>query len=328
MGSKLKLSLVTGGYSREAEVSYKSAKEVQLNLSTTKYEVYWVDITLKNWVCVIDKKKYLIDKNDFSIRYKSKKIKFDVAFICLHGTPGEDGKLQAYFELIGLPFTCCQTTSAALTFNKRFTNAVVSMAGIQVSKSFHIVKGTKYSLKQIATSLKFPVFVKPNNGGSSYGISKISSPHQLSNAIKKAFVDDDQIIIEEAIKGKEYSIGCYAYKNQIIPLPPIEIIPKNAFFDYNAKYNGESQEICPASMPKQLQKKLEKAVILVFKVLLLKGVARADFILEDDSQEFYFLEVNTIPGQTKESLVPKEVRAMGLTLASFYDQLIETALNE
>ena len=327
MASRLKLALITGGYSREAEVSYKSATEVLLNLSTIKYDVYWVDIQVKRWVCVIDKKKYPIDKNDFSIQYKNKKLKFDVAFMCLHGTPGEDGKLQAYFELIGLPYTCSPTTSAALSFNKRFTNAVVKMSGIQVANSIHIVKGSKYSLKQIAT-LKFPVFVKPNNGGSSYGISKISNPSQLPAAIKKAFLDDDQIIIEEAIQGKEYSIGVYQYQNQVIPLPPIEIISKNDFFDYNAKYKGESQEICPAIMPNLLKKKLEKIAVHVFNVLLLKGVARADFILDNDSQEFFFLEVNTIPGQTKESLVPKEVRAKGLTLSSFYDQLIETALNE
>ncbi len=321
------IALVTGGYSKEREISYLSAENVFNELKTTSNKVFWVDISPQEWVVKTSDGNFSINIADFSFNSPQLgKIIFDVAFICIHGTPGEDGKLQGYFELIGLPYTTCDVTSSALTFNKRFTIAVAAMAGIKTARSLHLIKGESYQTEEILSQLKLPIFVKPNNGGSSFGISMIENPDQLEAAIDKAFVEDDQIIIEEGIVGRELTIGVYGSKETIIALPPIEIISKNKFFDYHAKYKGESEEICPAQIDTDLKLHLEHTAKKIYRALLLRGICRMDFIYEPISKQLYFLEVNTVPGLTHESLVPKELKAAGISPLEFYLFLIHSAL--
>ena len=323
----LTIALVTGGYSKEREISYLSAENVYKELNKTLYSVYWVDLSRKEWVVKTPQGNYPINVADFSFENEHKdKINFDVAFICIHGTPGEDGKLQGYFELIGLPYTTCDVTTSALTFNKRFTVAVASMAGIKTARSLHVIKTETFKTDEILSQLKLPLFVKPNNGGSSFGISMIESPDQLEAAIEKAFIEDDQIIIEEGIVGRELTIGVYGSKDALITLPAIEIVSKNKYFDYNAKYKGESSEICPAQIDDQLKLYLEQTAKKIYRALLLRGICRMDFIYETSSKLLYFLEVNTVPGLTNESLVPKELKAAGIEPVEFYKFLINSAL--
>jgi len=323
---KKKVALVTGGYSGEAEISYKSAVTVGNNINKEKYDVYIIDITNEGWFYVNESnKKIPVDKNDFSIIHKSNKICFDVALLCLHGTPGEDGKLQGYFDMIGLPYTSCNAATSAITFNKRYTVAVAAFGGIHVAKSVHLFQYTSVSAAEILNQLQLPVFVKPNNGGSSLGMSKVVDGKDLELAIKKAFDVDNQVLVEEMIVGREFTVGVYKVSHQINVLPITEIITDNDFFDYEAKYLGKSKEITPADITTEIEQLLKTSAIKVYELLNCSGVVRIDFIFDDKQQKVYMLEVNTVPGQSQASIIPQQVLANGLTLELFYTSLIEEA---
>lgn len=319
-----KIALVTGGYSGEAVISYKSAESIEKNLDTDKWDCYKIDINPLGWNYLSpDGKKIPVDKNDFSVTVNGKKICFDAVLVSLHGTPGEDGKLQGYFDTLNIPYSTCDTATSALTFNKRYTVGVASFAGMHVAKSVHLFKNSEFTTAAILTELKLPVFVKPNNGGSSIGMSKVKQAHDLQAAIDKAFEEDDQVLVEEFIKGRELTIGVFKSKGKIIDLPITEIIAKNEFFDFEAKYEGASDEITPAVIDESIAEKIRAEARKAYAIFNCKGIVRIDFIYDETSGFPYMLEINTVPGQSDASLVPQQVVAMGWTLKQFYSALIE-----
>jgi D-alanine-D-alanine ligase len=327
---KKKIALVTGGYSGEAVISYKSAVTIEKNIDSAKWECYKIDINPVGWFYMGGNGKELVDKNDFSITLNGIKIKFDAVLIGLHGTPGEDGKLQGYFDCLKIPYTGCDAASSALTFNKRYTVSVAANAGIKVATSVLLFKNSHYSVDNIISQLKFPVFVKPNNGGSSIGMSKVNEPtaEAVTAAVEKAFKEDTQVLVEEFIKGREFTIGVFKAKGKIIQLPITEIISKKEFFDFEAKYEGASEEITPANVDPSVAEKIRSAAQKIYSVFNCNGVVRIDFILNESNGEPYMLEINTVPGQSEASLVPQQVAAMGWTLQDFYTALIEECLTK
>lgn len=326
---KKNIALVTGGYSGEDVISYKSATTIQNNLDREKFNVYKIDVTRNGWLYESpDGRKVEVDKNDFSLHLDNEKVNFDVVFIGMHGTPGEDGKLQGYFDTLSIPYTSCDAATSAITFNKRYTVAVARMAGVPVANSIHIFKHTPVSAVQILEQLKLPVFVKPNNGGSSIGMSKVNKPDELEKAIAKAFKEDDQILVEEMVKGREFTIGVFKTKGKIIPLPLTEVKSKKDFFDYEAKYEGASTEITPAQVDEVVADKIRNTAKMIYAVLNCRGVVRIDFIYNEAKGLPYMLEVNSIPGQSEASIVPVQVKAMGWSLKEFYTKLVEEALQK
>lgn len=328
MASKPVIAFLTGGYSGEAVISYNSAVTIENNLDPDRYEVYKIDITRQGWYYRSPAGETIeVDKNDFSITAGGRKICFDAVFIGIHGTPGEDGKLQGYFDLLRLPYTSCDAATSALTFNKRYTVAVAAFAGIHVARSLHLFKHQPVPAADISTRLQLPVFVKPNNGGSSIGMSKVSAAGDLEAAIEKAFREDDQVLVEEFISGREVTVGVFKSNGKITLLPFTEIVSKKEFFDYEAKYTaGMSEEITPALIDDAMQEKIAAAAERVYRVFNCSGVVRIDFIFNPEKGEPYMLEINTVPGQSEASIVPQQVRAKGWTLQDFYSALIEEAL--
>ena len=321
---KKTIALITGGYSGESVISYLSAATIEKNVDTAKWNCYTIDITPSRWFYTTPGgEKIDIDKNDFSLTINGAKIIFDAVLAGLHGTPGEDGKLQGYFDCLNIPYTSCDAASSALTFNKRYTVAVAAFAGMHVAKSLHLFKNIPVSLTDILKELKLPVFVKPNNGGSSIGMSKVTAAADLEEALNKAFKEDEQVLVEEFIKGREFTIGVFTSKGQVIALPITEIITRNNFFDYEAKYHGASEEITPAIADETIAEKVRLAARKAYAVFNCKGIVRIDFIYDEASGEPYMLEINTVPGQTEASLVPQQVVAMGWSLKEFYSALIE-----
>lgn len=326
---KPKIAFLTGGYSSEAEISYQSAQTIESQIDRDKFDCYKIDITPTGWFYEdIDGSKIPVDKNDFSIAAQGGKILFDAAFIGIHGTPGEDGTLQGYLDIIGLPYTSCDMATSALTFNKRNTVAVASMAGIPVSKSVLLLKGeNQRSDQEIIQDLTFPIFIKPNNGGSSIGMSKVNKlSESLGLSIAKAFKEDDQVLVEEYIQGREFSVGVYKTNGVIKVLPITEVVTEKEFFDYEAKYKGVSQEITPAQIDKAVVTQLNESAELIYKTFNCSGIIRIDFIYHAIKKIPVMLEINTIPGQSEASIVPKQIKAAGGNLKDFYTLLIEECL--
>lgn len=323
---KKQIAFVTGGYSGEAVISYESAKTIEANVDRDKYDLYKIDIRKDGWFYNPQPNVNLpINKEDFTIDIDGKKLYFDAVLCGIHGTPGEDGKLQGYFDMIGLPYTACDVATSAITFNKRYTVALAAFSGIPVAKSLHYFKSDNPSTEEIVKNINLPAFVKPNNGGSSIGMSKVNLPNELPDAIVKAFKEDDQILIEEFISGTELTIGVFKKNNIIIPLPITEIRSKTDFFDYKAKYTtGMADEITPAPVSTHIRALIEKQAVKLYHIFNCKGVVRIDFIYNHDQDKAYMLEINTVPGQSANSLVPQQVRASGSTLKDFYSALIES----
>jgi len=325
---KKKVALVTGGLSGEAQISYKSAVTVNGNLDRNKFEVYQIDINPTGWWYTPENgTPEKVNRDDFSITDGGSKINFDVVLLCIHGTPGEDGKLQGYFDMLGLPYTSCDAATSALTFNKRYTVAVAAFGGISVANSIHLFKHTPVSPENILAKLQLPVFVKPNNGGSSIGMSKVTTADALAPALEKAFKEDTQVLVEEFINGREFTIGVFKTKEALQVLPITEIETSNEFFDFEAKYQGKSVETTPANINATMQEQLEAAAKRVYEVLNCRGVVRVDFIYNEQKGLPYMLEVNTVPGQSAASVIPQQVKAMGLSLQDFYTSIIEESIN-
>jgi D-alanine-D-alanine ligase len=320
------IAFVTGGYSGESVISYKSAVTIEKNLNRTKYNVYTIDITPDGWFYSHNGQKVAVDRNDFSLKIGDEKVTFDAVLIGIHGTPGEDGKLQGYFDLMNLPYTSCDAATSALTFNKRYTVAVAAFAQIHVAKSLHLFKNMAITPEHILKQLQLPVFVKPNNGGSSIGMSKVNDANELPSALDKAFKEDDQVLVEEFIAGREFTVGVFKTINEIIVLPITEVRSKKDFFDYEAKYQGMSEETTPAVVEESIAEKIRKTAKKVYEIFNCRGVVRIDFIYNEAKQEPYILEINTVPGQSEASIVPQQVQAMGWSLKEFYSALIDDAL--
>lgn len=325
---KKKIALVTGGFSGEAVISYRSAATIYNHLDKNKFDVYKIDINPDGWFYEdASGNKSEVDKNDFTIAAEGRKLQFDAVFIGMHGTPGEDGKLQGYFDVLGLPYTSCNAATSALTFNKRYTTAVAGASGINVAKSVLFIKGQFGNADEVVANLKFPVFVKPNNGGSSIGMSKVNkASEELGAAIEKAFKEDDQVLVEEMIQGREFTVGVFRTKGEIIVLPMTEVSSHKEFFDFEAKYGGKSTETTPAEMPEEWRKNLEAAAKKIYQVFNCRGVVRIDFIYNEAENKPYMLEINTIPGQSDASVIPQQVRAKEWDLGDFYTKLVEEAL--
>lgn len=321
------IALVTGGYSSEAVISYKSAITIEKHIDPSRYNLYRIDITPEKWFHTTKEGKEIpVNKDDFSLTIEGKKVHFDAVFIGIHGTPGEDGKLQGYFDLLKIPYTSCDATASAITFNKRYTVAIAGAAGFHVANSVHLFKENHLQKKVHLQALRYPVFVKPNNGGSSIGMSKLASPEGLEEALEKAFREDDQVLVEEFIAGREFTIGVYKSEGKIITLPFTEVMSQNDFFDFEAKYQGKSTEVTPAVCSEEVANKVKTAAAGIYAVFNCRGVVRMDFIYNEEMQEPYLLEINTVPGQSDASIVPQQVAAAGMSLKEFYAMLIDDAL--
>lgn len=316
-----------GGYSAEVEISLKSGAVVYQQISKDLYNTYQVHILKNKWVLVDDKKReYLINKHDFSVEINSKKIVFDCVFNAIHGHPGEDGTILAYFDLIGLPHTSAPFYQMALTFNKRDCLSIVKQYGIKTAKSVYLDEGDVIDTESIIAKVGIPCFVKPNKAGSSFGISKVKNVSELLPAISKAFKEDSQILIESFLDGTEVTVGVIQYKSKLMVLPMTEIVSENEFFDYEAKYLGKSQEITPARISAELHKKLEKTAKKVYQILNMSGFSRSEYIVVNN--EPYFLEMNTVPGLTNESIIPQQAAAAGISLQQLFHNAIEMALKQ
>jgi D-alanine-D-alanine ligase len=326
---KKKIALLAGGFTGESVVSLKSATQIEEVLDYNLFEVFKIIISPDSWYYQsFDGKKVEVDKNDFSITLNQEKIKFDVAFIIIHGTPGEDGKLQSYFDLLNIPYTTCDATTSALTMNKGYTKAVVNgINGLNIANSIQLFNQDQSNVLEIESQLKLPLFIKPNNGGSSIGMSKVNNWSDLQDALDKAFAEDSQILVEEFIKGREFTVGVYKVNGELVVLPITEIISSKEFFDFEAKYTtGVSEEITPAVISTDLEDKVAEVVKAAYLKLNCKGMVRIDFILQDFTDEFFFIEINTVPGQSANSIIPQQVRATGMTMMHFYTLIINEAL--
>ena len=322
--TKRRIAILTGGYTAEANISYKSAATVNAHIDRTLFEPFVIDIHPNKW-CYIDENnnEFIVDKNDFSIQLPQSKITFDMVFFALHGAPAEDGKIQGYFDMIGIRYCGAGMMEMGLTFDKAATKKYLNSSDILMAKSrlYYKNQALQFIIDDIQTHLSMPVFVKPNKNGSSYGVTKVAEGTALQDAIHNGFGYDNELIVEEFISGREVTCGVYSFNNEIKALTPTEIKSQNDFFDYKAKYLGQSQEITPAEISTPLTQELQKITVKVFEELGLKGHARIDFIMHND--EFYFLEANTIPGLTDESLIPQQARYDGWVLKDFFTAIIE-----
>jgi len=322
---KKNIAIIMGGYSSEYEISLKSGQVVFDTLDTAKYNAYKIHIFKTKWVYIdANDAEFPIDKNDFSVEVNGDKTTFDCVFNAIHGTPGEDGYMQSYFELLNIPHTSCGMYQAALTFNKRDCLSAVKPYGIKTAESFFVNLGDAVNEDAIIDKVGLPCFVKANRAGSSYGITKVYKKEELQNALKVAFKEDDEIIIESYLDGIEVSVGVISYKGKVKVLPITEIVSNNDFFDYKAKYLGESQEITPARITKEQEDKVKIVAKKVYEVLRMKGFSRSEYIFKDG--EPHLLELNTVPGLTKESILPQQAVAADISLADLFSNAIEEAL--
>lgn len=322
---KKSIAIIMGGYSSEYEISLKSGNVVYESLNKEMYDVFKVHIFENKWVYIDSKEQeFHIDKNDFSVSIHGNKTTFDCVFNAIHGSPGEDGIMQAYFTLLNIPQTSCDMYQAALTFNKRDCLSVLKPYGIKAAESYYINLGDTVDDNAIIKKVGLPCFVKANKAGSSFGITKVYKQDQLQNAIDVAFAEDDEILIESFLDGTEVSVGVITYKGEVKVLPITEIISENDFFDYKAKYLGESQEITPARLTKEQEEKVNKVAKQVYEILKMTGFSRSEYIFKDG--EPHLIEVNTVPGFTRESILPQQAIAAGISLEELFGNAISEAL--
>jgi D-alanine-D-alanine ligase len=324
MANKKNIALVAGGYSGEYVISIGSAGVAEKHIDPSKYNVYKIIIEREKWYhTTAEGVEIPVDRSDFTLKIGRKKIRFDAVLMIIHGTPGEDGKLQGYFDMLEIPYTSCDAATSALTFNKRFTVATAAFAGINVAKSLHLFKSHPLSIEAISSSLTMPVFIKPNNGGSSIGMSRVEKTEDLAAAIAKAFKEDDQVLVEEFIAGREFTIGVMRTKGELVVFPICEVVTKKAFFDYEAKYQGKSEELIPAPISAEKAEILRGVASRIYDVMNCRGIVRIDFIWSEKHDAPFMLEVNTVPGQSAASIVPQMVKAYGWTMSEFYTRQIE-----
>ena len=322
---KLNIAIIMGGYSSEYKISLKSGNVVYETLDKSKYNAYRIHIFKDRWVYVDDNnEEHKINKDDFSFVVNNQTIRFDCVFNAIHGAPGEDGYMQAYFELLNIPHTSCSMYQAALTFNKRDCLSTLKPYGIKTAESYYLNHSDFIDETKIIDKVGLPCFVKANKAGSSFGITKVYKKEDLKHAIDIAFKEDNEIIIESFLDGIEVSVGVIKYKGEVIVLPITEIVSENDFFDYEAKYLGQSQEITPAKISKEQEQKVNKIAKQVYEILKMDGFSRSEYIFKDG--EPHLLEVNTVPGLTKESILPQQALAAGISLSDLFDIAIQEAL--
>jgi len=322
---KKNIAIIMGGYSSEYKISLKSGNVVYDTLEKDKYNAYRIHIFRDKWVYVDENNnEYSIDKNDFSVMVNNSKVTFDCVFNAIHGSPGEDGYMQAYFKLLNIPQTSCNMYQAALTFNKRDLLSTLKPYAIKTAESYFLNLGDKINEETIVAKVGLPCFVKANKAGSSFGISKVYKKEDLKTAIETSFKEDNEIIIEQFLDGTEVSVGVISYKGETTVLPITEIVSENDFFDYQAKYEGKSQEITPARISEDDKDKVEAVAKKIYEVLGMTGFSRSEFIFKND--EPHLLEVNTVPGLTKESILPQQAAAAGISMQDLFSNAIEEAM--
>lgn len=336
---KKSIALIYGGNSEEAGISVQSGKNVAANICREEYEVYELLLKGVHWRVLNPSGGMVeegvaerglenpgevgveVDKTDFSFVWEGRKVKFDMAFIMIHGNPGENGLLQGYLEMMGVPYNTCSAYVSAITFDKHSCKRFIEHAGVKMAKDVFLRRGSAYCPEEIVDELGLPVFVKPTNGGSSFGITKVKRVEDLEAAVELAFKEYDSVIIEESIVGRELTNGIYQDGDQLVKLPVTEIVTTREFFDYEAKYLGESQEICPAQIPDELTLRIQETTERIYRYMGCSGLVRMDYIVR--GEEIFFLETNTVPGMTPMSLVPAQVRAAGIPMKEFFSTLIE-----
>ncbi len=325
-GMKKNVAVVCGGDSGEYEISINSGKLVCEYLDREKYRVFLIIIRKNSWKAMLDESTEIeVDKNDFSIFHAGEKIRFDVVFNAIHGTPGEDGKLAGYFDILGIPYTNSSHVVSAITFNKFFCKQVVQSSGVSLADGVLLRRGRPFDAKALIERLKLPLFVKPNSNGSSVGVSKVKTADELESALNMAFAVDHEVLVESFIEGREIGCGVFQFNDRRWVFPLTEIISKKEFFDYEAKYTaGMSDEITPARVDEAAEIEIKATASELYTLLGCKGIVRFDFILTKNA--LYFLEVNTIPGFSSASIVPQQARAMGLSLTQLFGMAIENVL--
>lgn len=327
---KKKIALLYGGSSSEAEISVQSGKYVSANIDRERYDVYEVRLEGRSWRVQCPERdasgretvqEIEMDKTDFTFVRNGVKTGFDLALIMIHGTPGEDGLLQGYLEMMGIPHSTCSAFVTTISFDKHSCKRFLESADVKMAPDVFLREGLPYSAKAITAALGLPLFVKPTNGGSSFGVTKVKREEDLDEAIRKAFAEHSGILVEAGIDGRELTQGVYCDGGEVIVLPVTEIVTGREFFDYRAKYEGESEEICPAPIPDALTEKIGRCSRKIYNFLGCRGLVRLDYIVS--GEDIYFLEINTVPGMTPMSLVPGQVRASGQDMRSFLTTLIE-----
>ncbi|HCQ14590.1 D-alanine--D-alanine ligase [Flavobacterium sp.] len=320
----MNVAVVMGGYSDESVISLRSGQLILNNLDKSKYQVFEVHILLNNWYCLINGTKYPINKADFSFTKDNQTITFDVISNTIHGTPGEDGHMQAYWELLEIPYTGCGFYQSSLTFNKRDTLSVLSKFNIPKAHSIYLSKGDTIDGKDVAQELGLPFFVKPNQSGSSLGVSKVNSLDDFDKALAFAFAEDNDILIESYLKGREVSVGVIKYKGETKVMGITEILSENDFFDYEAKYLGKSEEVTPANLSDEIKNSVEETAKKVYEALGMSGFSRTDFIIMNDIP--HFIEINTNPGLSPQSIFPQQAAYSNMPMSDLLDNEISLAL--
>ena len=323
MTRKLNIALLAGGDSSEREIALQSAAQIAQALDPAKYDITLIDLRGRDWhYTAPDGREWQVDKNDFSLTVDGSRREFDYALIIIHGTPGEDGHLQGYLEMMGIPFSSCSMTSSVITFDKVTTKRTLAGRGINLAREHFLRRGKKWDAESIVSDLGLPLFVKPNASGSSFGVTKVNTSDELPAAIEKAFTESAEVLIEECIAGREMGCGVMIAGGKEYLFPITEIVSKKEFFDYEAKYTaGFSDEITPADIAPEVRAELNRMTLEAYRTCRCSGVVRVDFIVTPEGKP-YFIELNSIPGMSAGSIVPKQVRAMGMTLGELYDLVI------
>ena len=325
--NRLKIALLAGGNSSEREIALNSAAQISAALDKQKYDVKVIDLHHRDWVYTApDGRRYDVDKNDFSLTVEGERTQFEYALIIIHGTPGEDGKLQGYLDMMGIPYSSCSQVSSTITFDKISTKRAVAGRGINLAREILLSRGDKIDAEAIVAQLRLPLFIKPNASGSSFGVTRVTSADEIDKAVELAFSESEEVLIEECITGREFGCGVIITDEKEYLFPITEIISKRAFFDYEAKYTeGLSDEITPADIDEQIVARLNRMTAEAYRACRCSGVVRIDFIVTPEGTP-YMIEINSIPGMSSGSIVPKQARAMGMSLGELYDIVIEDSL--
>ena len=320
---KRTIAIVAGGDTSEYEVSLRSAQGIYSFIDKEKYTLYIVGMHGLDWHVRLDDGRTLpVDRNDFSFQLDGQKVKFDFAYITIHGTPGEDGRLQGYFDMLRIPYSCCGVLAAALTYDKFACNQYLHAYGVRIAESLLLRQGQTITDDEVVEKIGLPCFIKPSLGGSSFGVTKVKTREQIQPAIAKAFDEAQEVVVEAFMDGTELTCGCYKTKEKEVVFPITEVVSHNEYFDYKAKYNGESDEITPARIPDELADRVKKLTSAIYDILGAQGIIRVDYIVTEGSK-INLLEVNTTPGMTATSFIPQQVRAAGLDIKDVMTDIIE-----
>lgn len=323
---KKNIALLAGGNSSERTIALQSAVQISMSFDVEKYNVWLIDVYKNRFIYRENGVEYDVDLNDFSIKKGDQRIKLDYAYVMIHGTPGEDGHIQGYLEMMGIPFSSCDMVSSVITFDKVTTKRTVADAGIPLAKEILLRRGDVVDSEQIVSQLGLPLFVKPNASGSSYGVTKVKSVDELPAAVAAAFEESSEVLVEEFIAGREVACGILVTSEKELLLPITEIIAKNEFFDYEAKYTaGMSDEITPADLDDKLVERLNQLTLAAYKACRCRGLVRVDFIVTPEGVP-YMIELNSIPGMSAGSIVPKQIAAAGMTIKEVLSMVIEDSL--